>query len=71
MQKEFITCQQQYKYGHVMTETIFAGEQIKELSLQNCLTSLTLSNTIFTRLFKHFFMRYRPGNTGNRQRKYE
>lgn len=54
-----------------MAETVFAGEQVIQLSLIKFLALLRLLYAIFARFSEDFFMRYGPCNTGYWNCKYE
>lgn len=54
------------KRRHVVAEAEFAGEEEEELAARGVGMTLTLSDAIFARLTKDFFMRYGPGDTGDR-----
>jgi hypothetical protein len=62
-----ISFDDQEKQGHVMTETIFTGEQIKEFPLSDAPAFFRLSLAIFPGLTKDFFVGDRPCDTGDRQ----
>src|SRR5690348_236577 len=52
--------------NHVVAEAVLTAEDEEELPGDEVLVVLTLVDAIFARLAKYFFVRYRPGNTGNR-----
>jgi hypothetical protein len=49
-----------------MAETILAGEQVEKFAGQQRPAVLAPGNTVFARLAKDFFVRHRPGDTGDR-----
>lgn len=53
-----------------MTKTIFAGKEKEKFLFQKAAFA-TLPLTEVDPLHEYFFMRYRPGNAGNRQGEYE
>ena len=50
--------------GHVMTETIFAGEQVIKFSLDD-VAVLTAFDAEFARFPKNFFVRHGPCHAGD------
>ena len=54
----------QYEDRNVMTETVFAGEQIEELSAGYRFTVPASSHTKFAGLSENFLMSYCPCNAG-------
>ena len=54
-----------------MTEAIFAGKEIKELSLEHRLALFASRNTIFAGLTKHFLMCDSPRYAGDWDRQNE
>ncbi len=52
-----------------MAEAIFAGEEVKEFSLQQRFAGFRFPDTKFPGFFKNLFVGYRPGNTSYRQSK--
>lgn len=53
----------------VMAETEFTGKEEEKLAAGGAGMALTLANTIFARLTEDLFMRYGPGDAGDRERK--
>jgi hypothetical protein len=49
-----------------MTETVFAGKEIKEFPGDQVMRPLATPFAIAGKITENFFMRYRPGYTGNR-----
>jgi len=49
-----------------MAEAIFAGEQVEKLAARDVYRMFRLSLAIVPRLAKHFFVRHRPGDAGDR-----
>ncbi len=58
-----ITGNNEKKHSYIMTETIFAGEQVKKLSLKKRSAIFTFSNAILARFTKYLFMSNCPGDT--------
>jgi hypothetical protein len=54
-----------------MAETILAGKQVKEFSFPYCFPAPAPVFTIRPWFAEHFFMRNRPGNTGDGYSQYK
>lgn len=54
-----------------MTETIFAGKQVKEFPDMHASMRFGFLHAKFTWLAENFFMRYGPGDTGDGYRQYK
>jgi hypothetical protein len=52
---------------HPMTETVFAGENVKKFALKKIATVFAFFDAIFARLTENFFLRYRPSNRSGDQ----
>jgi hypothetical protein len=51
-----------------MTETIFAGKEVEELSFRQALPGFASPHAVFSGLPEYFLVRNRPGHAGNWQR---
>ncbi len=60
-----ITGNNEKKHSYIMTETIFAGKQVKKLSLPKRSAIFTFSKAIFPGFTKYLFMSNGPCNTCN------
>lgn len=49
-----------------MAKTILTGKEVKKLPFPNCFAIQTSVQAIIPWLTKYLFVRYRPGDTGNR-----
>lgn len=52
-----------------MAEAIFTGKEVEEFSAKDGFTFLAFADTEFMGLGKDLFMRHRPGNAGDWNRK--
>jgi len=69
IEEKLVMSEEKEKCRYVMAEAEFASEKEEELAAGRIWMTLTLADAIFAGLAKDFFMRYRPGDTGNRERK--
>ena len=56
---------QQEQRGNVVTETVFAGEEVKELSSPESRRRLALILAVITRFSEYFLVSDRPCDAGN------
>lgn len=66
-----IPCDDQHDDRNVMTEAVFAGEEVKELPDENGISLAASSCTKLTAFPKNFFVGYSPRYTGDRYRQYK
>jgi hypothetical protein len=71
LKEKLVSGDEQEEGCDVMTEAIFAGEQVEEFALYQRRGFLAAALTIFARFAKDLFMRDRPGDTGDRNRQNE
>ena len=71
MEKQLIMRDGQHKNRDVMTEAIFAGKKVEKFPCNEMPAVSAAVDTIFTWLAKNFFVRYRPRNAGDWNRKYK
>lgn len=63
--QQLVARDEQKEQGHVMTEAVFTGEEVKELAAEHAGMPVTLADTVFTRLTKHLFVSHCPGDAGD------
>jgi hypothetical protein len=69
--KQLVVCEDEKKDRDIMAEAILARKNIKEFALIQPRTFLAFIEAQVSRFAKDFFVRNRPGNTGNRNGKDE
>ncbi len=69
--QQLVMNDEQHSCRDVVTETIFASKQVKELAADEGLRSYTFFLAVLSRLAKYFFMRNSPRNTGDWDAQYQ
>jgi len=68
VEEKLVVGEEEEKHRHIMAEAEFACEEEEKLAASGIGMALTLADAIFARLAEDFFMRYGPGDAGNRER---
>jgi len=66
-EEQAVARQDEEEDRHVVAEAVFAGEDVKKLSLHQSAAFLALALAEFARLPEDLFVRDRPGNARDRQ----
>ena len=65
VEQQLVMGKEEKKGRHVMAKAEFAGKEEEKLAAYRVGMDLTLTDAIFTRLAKDFFMRHSPGDRGD------